>query len=138
MKEQIHKKLDRSFFEDHVKRTLFTQNTQGDNFALQDRIFTLERSLGEFVSRDEFQAQIDHKAPSVSVLDVHAKIEELHIKLEQSTNREMGRAQESRADYMEKFKDLKLMITELDKKVEALDLESDYGDEDEIPQPIKL
>lgn len=50
----------------------------------------------------------------------------------------MGKAQESRADYLEKFKDLRLMINELDKKIDALDLESDYGDEDVSPRPIKL
>jgi hypothetical protein len=47
-------KLDRSFFEDHVRRTLYAENTAENGFALQDKLFRLERSIGAFVSRDEF------------------------------------------------------------------------------------
>jgi hypothetical protein len=95
----------------------------------------MERAITGFVSRDDFIAQIENKAPNQSVQDVHKRIEELHMKISQNNEREISNAQEARADYLEKFRDLKQMITDLDTKLGNLE-NSEY--DDELPSPRKL
>ena len=53
LKQHLNRKLDKSFFEDHVKRTLLAENTASDNFVMHEKLFNLERSASTFVTRDD-------------------------------------------------------------------------------------
>ena len=103
MKEELTYKLDKSLFDDHVRRQIVGDATAENRFIVNDRLSKIERNNLNFVTKEEHHREIDLRATNESLSEMGRKIEDLREMLGVKSEQQQAIVQDTRANYGEKF-----------------------------------